>query len=155
MAGRSSQNPCVIVTDGCLGVANILVLIVGGISFAMPTVLSVTLAIGSSALAEENAIVTRLTCIEEMASIEVLCSDKTGTLTLNQLSVDMDNLIPYNNFTAEGTRGVLDGVSEWKNGPKIWLPLRIETTSMRLDAAIDACIQPRLKLQEAALRMVY
>ncbi|KAF1788251.1 P-type ATPase, cytoplasmic domain N [Phytophthora cactorum] len=75
MAGRSSQNPCVIVTDGCLGVANILVLI-------------------------ENAIVTRLTCIEEMASMEVLCSDKTGTLTLNQLSVDMDNLIPYNNFTA-------------------------------------------------------
>ncbi|TDH66910.1 hypothetical protein CCR75_000410 [Bremia lactucae] len=99
MAGRSSQNPCVIVTDGCLGVANILVLIVGGIPVAMPTVLSVTLAIGSSALAKENAIVTRLTCIEEMASMEVLCSDKTGTLTLNQLSVDMDNLIPYNNFT--------------------------------------------------------
>ncbi|KAE9060354.1 ATPase 7, plasma membrane-type, partial [Phytophthora fragariae] len=101
MAGRSSQNPCVIVTDGCLGVANILVLIVGGIPVAMPTVLSVTLAIGSSALAKENAIVTRLTCIEEMASMEVLCSDKTGTLTLNQLSVDMDNLIPYNNFTAD------------------------------------------------------
>ncbi|CAH0521947.1 unnamed protein product [Peronospora belbahrii] len=99
MAGRSSQNPCVIVTDGCLGVANILVLIVGGIPVAMPTVLSVTLAIGSSALAKENAIVTRLTCIEEMASMEVLCSDKTGTLTLNQLSVDMDNLIPYNDFT--------------------------------------------------------
>ncbi|CAI5712172.1 unnamed protein product [Peronospora farinosa] len=101
MAGRSSQNPCVIVTDGCLGVANILVLIVGGIPVAMPTVLSVTLAIGSSALAKENAIVTRLTCIEEMASMEVLCSDKTGTLTLNQLSVDMDNLIPYNNFTGD------------------------------------------------------
>ncbi|EGZ27293.1 hypothetical protein PHYSODRAFT_553896 [Phytophthora sojae] len=101
MAGRTSQNPCVIVTDGCLGVANILVLIVGGIPVAMPTVLSVTLAIGSSALAKENAIVTRLTCIEEMASMEVLCSDKTGTLTLNQLSVDMDNLIPYNNFTAD------------------------------------------------------
>ncbi|KAF4027444.1 haloacid dehalogenase-like hydrolase, partial [Phytophthora infestans] len=77
MAGRTSQNPCVIVTDGCLGVANILVLIVGGIPVAMPTVLSVTLAIGSSALAKENAIVTRLTCIEEMASMEVLCSDKT------------------------------------------------------------------------------
>lgn len=99
MAGRSGENPCYIVTDGCLGVANILVLIVGGIPVAMPTVLSVTLAIGSSALAKENAIVTRLTCIEEMASMEILCSDKTGTLTLNQLSVDMDNLIPYNNFT--------------------------------------------------------
>ncbi|KAF1326637.1 Plasma-membrane proton-efflux p-type atpase, partial [Globisporangium splendens] len=101
MGARSNENPCYIKTDGCLGVANILVLIVGGIPVAMPTVLSVTLAIGSSALAKENAIVTRLTCIEEMASMEVLCSDKTGTLTLNQLSVDMDNLIPYNGFTAD------------------------------------------------------
>ncbi|TMW57784.1 hypothetical protein Poli38472_014387 [Pythium oligandrum] len=101
MGGRSSENPCILMTDGCLGVANILVLIVGGIPVAMPTVLSVTLAIGSSALAKENAIVTRLTCIEEMASMEVLCSDKTGTLTLNQLSVDLDNLIPYNDFSGD------------------------------------------------------
>lgn len=101
MAGRANENPCILVTDGCLGVANILVLIVGGIPVAMPTVLSVTLAIGSSALAKENAIVTRLTCIEEMASMEVLCSDKTGTLTLNQLSVDLDNLNPYNDFAPE------------------------------------------------------
>ncbi|KAJ0396598.1 hypothetical protein ATCC90586_004060 [Pythium insidiosum] len=101
MGGRSNENPCILQTDGCLGVANILVLIVGGIPVAMPTVLSVTLAIGSSALAKENAIVTRLTCIEEMASMEVLCSDKTGTLTLNQLSVDQENLIPYNDFAAE------------------------------------------------------
>ncbi|CCI46061.1 unnamed protein product [Albugo candida] len=99
MGGRHAENPCYLITDGCLGVANILVLIVGGIPVAMPTVLSVTLAIGSSALAKENAIVTRLTCIEEMASMEVLCSDKTGTLTLNQLSVDMDNLITYNEFS--------------------------------------------------------
>lgn len=101
MGGRSSENPCFIAVDSCLGVANILVLIVGGIPVAMPTVLSVTLAIGSSALAKENAIVTRLTCIEEMASMEILCSDKTGTLTLNQLSVDFDNLITYNGFTMD------------------------------------------------------
>ncbi|KAH9130155.1 hypothetical protein LEN26_008797, partial [Aphanomyces euteiches] len=101
MGSRLDENPCLIISDGCLGVANILVLIVGGIPVAMPTVLSVTLAIGSSALAKENAIVTRLTSIEEMASMEVLCSDKTGTLTLNKLSVDMDNLIPYNGFAKD------------------------------------------------------
>ncbi|CAK4148205.1 unnamed protein product, partial [Aphanomyces euteiches] len=101
MGSRKDENPCLIITDGCLGVANILVLIVGGIPVAMPTVLSVTLAIGSSALAKENAIVTRLTSIEEMASMEVLCSDKTGTLTLNKLSVDKDNLIAYNGFEKE------------------------------------------------------
>lgn len=98
LGARSDENPCLIEGEGCLGVANILVLIVGGIPIAMPTVLSVTLAIGSAALAKHKAIVTRLTSIEEMASMEVLCSDKTGTLTLNQLSVDMDNLIAYNDF---------------------------------------------------------
>ncbi|EQC33461.1 hypothetical protein SDRG_08972 [Saprolegnia diclina VS20] len=101
LGGRANENPCLLKNDGCLGVANILVLIVGGIPVAMPTVLSVTLAIGSSALARENAIVTRLTSIEEMASMEILCSDKTGTLTLNKLSVDMDNLIPYNDYAAD------------------------------------------------------
>ncbi|KDO26869.1 hypothetical protein SPRG_08158 [Saprolegnia parasitica CBS 223.65] len=101
MGARKDENPCLIITDGCLGVANILVLIVGGIPVAMPTVLSVTLAIGSSALAKENAIVTRLTSIEEMASMEILCSDKTGTLTLNKLSVDLNNLVPYNDYTGD------------------------------------------------------
>lgn len=98
--GRSAQNPCVLVENGCEALQNILVPIVGGIPVAMPTVLSVTMAIGSTKLAKQNAIVTRLTAIEEMASMEILCSDKTGTLTLNQLTVDMDNLIPYNNFSA-------------------------------------------------------
>ncbi|RZC79862.1 hypothetical protein C5167_042438 [Papaver somniferum] len=59
-----------------------------GIPIAMPTVLSVTMAIGSHRLAEQGAITKRMTAIEEMAGMDVLCSDKTGTLTLNKLSVD-------------------------------------------------------------------
>jgi H+-transporting ATPase len=101
MGGRKNENPCKLATEACTGVQNILVLIVGGIPVAMPTVLSVTLAIGSSSLAKQSAIVTRLTSIEEMASMEILCSDKTGTLTLNQLSVDFSNLIPYNGFSTD------------------------------------------------------
>ena len=54
----------------------------------MPTVLSVTMAIGSHRLSEQGAITKRMTAIEEMAVMDVLCSDKTGTLTLNKLSVD-------------------------------------------------------------------
>ncbi|KAG2241701.1 hypothetical protein Bca52824_090274 [Brassica carinata] len=54
----------------------------------MPTVLSVTMAIGSHKLAQQGAITKRMTAIEEMAGMDVLCSDKTGTLTLNKLSVD-------------------------------------------------------------------
>ncbi|KAJ1383238.1 P-type ATPase, A domain superfamily [Sesbania bispinosa] len=63
-----------------------------GIPIAMPTVLSVTMAIGSHRLSEQGAITKRMTAIEEMEGMDVLCSDKTGTLTLNKLSVDK-NLI--------------------------------------------------------------
>ncbi|XP_021758477.1 ATPase 4, plasma membrane-type [Chenopodium quinoa] len=71
-----------------VGIDNLLVLLIGGIPIAMPTVLSVTMAIGSHRLAEQGAITKRMTAIEEMAGMDVLCSDKTGTLTLNKLSVD-------------------------------------------------------------------
>ncbi|XP_048436335.1 plasma membrane ATPase 4 isoform X2 [Pyrus x bretschneideri] len=74
------------------GIDNLLVLLIGGIPIAMPTVLSVTMAIGSHRLAQQGAITKRMTAIEEMAGMDVLCSDKTGTLTLNKLSVDR-NLI--------------------------------------------------------------
>lgn len=53
--------------------------IVGGIPIAMPTVLSVTLAIGAHYLASKGAIVTRMTSIQELAAVDILCSDKTGT----------------------------------------------------------------------------
>jgi len=81
------KRPCQGVGDGCTTLNNMLVLIVGGLPIAMPTVLSVTLAIGAYKLAKKNAIVSRLTAIEELAAMDILCSDKTGTLTQNKLSV--------------------------------------------------------------------
>ncbi|CAN0921838.1 ATPase 7, plasma membrane-type [Linum grandiflorum] len=71
-----------------VGIDNLLVLLIGGIPIAMPTVLSVTMAIGSHRLSQQGAITKRMTAIEEMAGMDVLCSDKTGTLTLNKLTVD-------------------------------------------------------------------
>jgi H+-transporting ATPase len=75
----------------CPGINNLLVLLIGGIPTAMrpmPTVLSVTTAIGSHRLSQQGAITKRMATIDEMAGMDMLCSDKTGTLTLNKLTVD-------------------------------------------------------------------
>ncbi|MDD5222664.1 MAG: plasma-membrane proton-efflux P-type ATPase [bacterium] len=64
-----------------------LVLTVAAIPVAMPTVLSVTMAVGARLLARKEAIVSRLVAIEELAGVDVLCADKTGTLTQNKLTL--------------------------------------------------------------------
>jgi H+-transporting ATPase len=64
-----------------------LVLLVAAIPVAMPTVLSVTMAVGARLLAKKEAIVTRLAAIEELAGVDILCCDKTGTLTENKLTL--------------------------------------------------------------------
>ncbi|KAA8496232.1 Plasma membrane ATPase [Porphyridium purpureum] len=85
----------------CPVLTNMLVILIGGIPIAMPTVLSVTLALGAHSIAEEGAIVSRLTAVEQLAGMDMLCSDKTGTLTLNKLSVDESNLEPQPGFSAD------------------------------------------------------
>ncbi len=63
-----------------------LILTVAAIPVALPAVMSVTMAVGASVLARMKAIVSRLVSIEEMAGMDILCSDKTGTLTKNELT---------------------------------------------------------------------
>ncbi len=69
----------------------VLVLTVAAIPAALPAVLSVTMAVGASALSKKGAIVSKLVAIEEFAGMDVLFSDKTGTITKNELTiVDVD-----------------------------------------------------------------
>ncbi|KAG6421180.1 hypothetical protein SASPL_117730 [Salvia splendens] len=111
------------------GIDNLLVLLIGGIPIAMPTVLSVTMAIGSHRLSEQGAITKRMTAIEEMAGMDVLCSDKTGTLTLNKLTVDKA-LIEIFPSDLDG-----DGL----------LLLAARASRVENQDAIDACIVSMLK----------
>ncbi|KAI7896813.1 plasma-membrane proton-efflux P-type ATPase [Mucor mucedo] len=76
-----------------------LVLTVAAIPVGLPTVMSVTMALGAKQLATKQVIVKRLTAVEELASVSVLCSDKTGTLTLNELTFDEPWLT--NDYTAD------------------------------------------------------
>ncbi len=76
-----------------------LVLTVAAIPVAMPTVLSVTMAVGARLLAKKQAIVSKLVAIEELAGVDILCADKTGTLTQNKLT--LGDPFSVNNVPAE------------------------------------------------------
>ncbi|ORY05772.1 plasma-membrane proton-e [Basidiobolus meristosporus CBS 931.73] len=91
-------------------IKDVLVLTVAAIPVGLPTVMSVTMAVGAKQLAKKEVIVKRLTAVEEMASVSVLCSDKTGTLTLNELTFDepwlckgysSDDILLYSYMAAE------------------------------------------------------
>ncbi|MBN6739309.1 plasma-membrane proton-efflux P-type ATPase [Acidithiobacillus sp. MC6.1] len=107
----------------------ILILVVASIPIAMPAVLSVTMALGALALSRMKAIVSRLQSIEEMAGIDILCSDKTGTLTQNKLTLgdavlfgaaDQDELLLAGALASRAEdndaidMAVLDGLSDLK-----------------------------------------
>ena len=68
-------------------VSVVVVILVASIPIAIEVVCTSTLAVGSRRLAQKKVIVARLSAIEELAGMTILCSDKTGTLTLNKLSL--------------------------------------------------------------------
>ncbi len=74
----------------------VLILTVASIPVALPAVLSVTMAIGAGNLAQKKTIVSRLEAIEELSGMDILCSDKTGTLTKNDLT--LASPIPFGGY---------------------------------------------------------
>jgi H+-transporting ATPase len=74
-----------------------LVLTVAAIPAALPAVLTINMAVGATALAKKEAIVSKLVAIEELAGMDILCSDKTGTITENKLTAA--EVQPFSGFT--------------------------------------------------------
>jgi len=98
-----------------------LVLTVAAIPVALPAVLSVTMAVGAVNLARRQAIVSRLTAIEELAGMDVFCSDKTGTLTKNEMQVAEP--IVLNGFNERDLFLYAALASRLENGDPIELPI--------------------------------
>ncbi len=115
-----------------------LVLIVAAIPAALPAVLSVTMAVGAMQLAKKEAIVSRLAAIEEMAGVDILCSDKTGTITQNAITVA--EVVPFEGFTKKDVLLYGTLASREENGDLIDIAIikmskdeQIESGSYKLD----------------------
>ena len=75
----------------------LVVLLVAAVPVAMPTMFTLNMALGASTLAKEGVLVTRLGASEDAAAMDVLCVDKTGTMTQNKLYVEKE--VPFNGYT--------------------------------------------------------
>ena len=98
-----------------------LVLTVAAIPVALPAVLTVTMTVGAIVLAKKQAIVSRLASIEELAGIDILCSDKTGTLTKNEMTVAAP--ITYSGFEVTDLMIFAALSSKEENDDPIELPI--------------------------------
>src|SRR5208283_3614308 len=76
-----------------------VIFLMGAVPVALPAVLTIVQAVGAMELAGKGVLVTRLDSIEDAASIDVLCFDKTGTITQNRLSVK--DAIPFSGYRKE------------------------------------------------------
>lgn len=98
-----------------------LVLTVAAIPVALPAVLTVTMAVGAMNLAKKQAVVSRLASIEELAGIDILCSDKTGTLTKNKMTVD--DMVTFQKYTVKDLMLFAALASKEENNDPIETPI--------------------------------
>ena len=95
-----------------------VVLLVASIPLAMEIVTTTTLALGSKQLSKHGAIVSRLAAIEDMAGMAILCSDKTGTLTLNEMKIQEETPIYSNGETQYSILRYAAMAAKWKEPPR-------------------------------------
>jgi H+-transporting ATPase len=95
-----------------------IVILIASIPLAIEIVTTTTLAIGSKGLAKHGAIVAKLSAIEDLAGMSILCSDKTGTLTLNQMMLQKDTPIFMDGVTQETVLVYAAMAAKWMEPPR-------------------------------------
>jgi H+-transporting ATPase len=95
-----------------------IVLLVASIPLAIEIVTTTTLAIGSKQLVKHGAIVAKLSAIEDLAGMSILCSDKTGTMTLNQMVLQKNTPIYCHGETQESTLVFAAMAAKWNEPPR-------------------------------------
>ena len=114
-----------------------LVLTVASIPVALPAVLTVTMAIGALDLAKRQTIVRKLAAIEELAGVDVLAADKTGTLTLNQMTIEQ--IRPQPPYSASDVVFYALLASREENHDPIEEPIFAEAKKLSLSDRLAAC----------------
>ena len=95
-----------------------VVLMVASIPIAIEIVTTTTLALGSKELSHDGAIVTRLAAIEDMASMSILCSDKTGTLTMNKMVIQEETPVYKKGESQYSLLRYAAMAAKWKEPPR-------------------------------------
>ncbi|KAJ1440789.1 E1-E2 ATPase-domain-containing protein, partial [Ochromonadaceae sp. CCMP2298] len=116
-----------------------VVLLVASIPLAVEIVTTTTLALGSKELSHEGAIVTRLAAIEDMAGMSILCSDKTGTLTMNKMMIQEETPVYVQGETQYTLLRYAAMAAKWKEPPRDALDT-LTLTAVDMDS-MDAVVQ--------------
>ena len=130
------------------------VLLVASVPIAMPTMFTLNMALGSAVLAKQGVLVTRLSASEDAATMDVLCADKTGTITLNKLFVEEE--VPLNGFSESDV--LLYGVLASKEANQDPIDIAFLTAAAEAHLQLDAYSQrefvafdPKTRMTEATI----
>jgi len=131
------------------------VLLIASVPVAMPTMFTINMALGSSVLAKQGVLVTRLSATEDAATMDVICADKTGTITMNKLFVEEE--LPLNGF-GEGDV-LLYGALASKEANQDPIDIAFLTAANQANLPLDAYSQtefvpfdPKTRMTEATIK---
>ena len=131
------------------------ILFIAAVPVAMPTMLALNMAVGSIVLARQGVLVTRLNSVEDAATMDVLCVDKTGTITMNKLFVE--EIMPFRGFSC--TDVLLYGALASKDANQDPIDAAFLTAAKEANLSIDCYLQiefipfdPKTRITEARIQ---